>query len=207
MNYVYILRCADGTYYTGWTNHLTRRLAAHNSGKGAKYTAGRAPVELVFSEVFEDRSEALGYEAALKKLTRTQKEQLIASQNVKGVEYLTIVDETGNPCGIRPRDEVHRQGLRHEVVHLWVLEQRDTRLGVWMQQRALNRPHYPGSYDLTATGHMDPGEMAEQSIVREAREEIGLHVNINDLQALPVVRQPLPRPDGGFDVDVVHTFV
>ncbi len=48
MNYTYILRCADGTLYTGWTNDLERRLAAHNAGKGSKYTCSRRPVELVY---------------------------------------------------------------------------------------------------------------------------------------------------------------
>ena len=56
MEYVYILECADGTLYTGWTNDLTARLAAHNSGRGAKYTRGRALDKLAFSEVFDDRS-------------------------------------------------------------------------------------------------------------------------------------------------------
>ena len=55
--YVYILRCADGTLYCGWTNDLAARLDAHNSGKGAKYTRGRGPVELAYSEMFDTQSE------------------------------------------------------------------------------------------------------------------------------------------------------
>ena len=81
MYYVYILRCADDTLYTGYTPDLTARLAAHNSGKGAKYTRGRHPVTLAFSEVFEDRHEALGYEYSLKQLSREEKLRLIAGQN------------------------------------------------------------------------------------------------------------------------------
>lgn len=110
MEYVYILECADGTLYTGWTNDLTARLAAHNSGRGAKYTRGRAPVKLAFSEVFDDRSEALGYEAALKKLTRTEKLNLIAGRRAADGEYLTVLDEQGRACGDQPRTVVHRQG-------------------------------------------------------------------------------------------------
>ena len=53
MNYTYILRCADDTYYTGWTNHLEERVKAHNTGKGAKYTKCRTPVELAYFEEFE----------------------------------------------------------------------------------------------------------------------------------------------------------
>ena len=56
--YTYVLRCADDTLYCGWTNDLTARLAAHNSGKGAKYTRGRGPVTLVYSEMFDTQSEA-----------------------------------------------------------------------------------------------------------------------------------------------------
>ena len=59
MNYTYILQCADGTYYTGWTNNLEKRVEDHNQNRGAKYTRGRTPVKLVYSETFETKSEAL----------------------------------------------------------------------------------------------------------------------------------------------------
>ena len=76
--YVYILRCADGTLYSGSTNDLTARAATHNSGRGAKYTAGRRPVRIVYSEEHESRSAAQQREAQLKGWTRTKKELLIA---------------------------------------------------------------------------------------------------------------------------------
>ncbi|MBR1845224.1 MAG: GIY-YIG nuclease family protein [Oscillospiraceae bacterium] len=79
MNYVYILRCADGTLYTGSTTDLDRRLAVHNSGKGAKYTRSRRPVELIYHEELESWSAALRREAAIKKLTRGEKLRLIES--------------------------------------------------------------------------------------------------------------------------------
>jgi len=78
---VYILLCADGTFYTGITNQLEKRLVAHNNQKGAKYTASRLPVTLVWSESLIDRSTALKRELAIKKLTRQQKQQL-ASQGM-----------------------------------------------------------------------------------------------------------------------------
>lgn len=81
MNYTYILECADGTYYTGWTNHLEKRVRDHNEKKGAKYTRGRTPVKLVYYEEFETKKEALKREAAIKRLSRAQKEALIAGQN------------------------------------------------------------------------------------------------------------------------------
>ena len=77
MTYTYILRCADGTYYTGWTNNLEKRLAAHNAGVASKYTRSRRPVELVYHECFETKEEAMSREWRIKQLTRTQKEALI----------------------------------------------------------------------------------------------------------------------------------
>ena len=78
-NYIYILRCADGTLYTGWTNDLEKRLAAHQSGKGCKYTRARLPVELVYSERFDTKQAAMRREWEIKQLTREEKLALIAS--------------------------------------------------------------------------------------------------------------------------------
>lgn len=74
--WVYILRCADGSLYTGWTFDLEVRIAAHNSGRGAKYTAGRRPVELVYFEKAGSRNDALRRERAIKKMSRNGKEKL-----------------------------------------------------------------------------------------------------------------------------------
>ena len=80
--YVYILRCGDGTYYTGITTDVQKRLEVHRSGKGAKYTRGRGPLELVYSEVCEDHSHALKREYTLKALKRQEKENLIAQRKL-----------------------------------------------------------------------------------------------------------------------------
>ena len=77
--YVYILRCGDGTLYTGITDDIPRRLAAHRAGKGAKYTRGRGPLELVYQEQAPDKSAALRREEAIKRLRRGEKERLIES--------------------------------------------------------------------------------------------------------------------------------
>ena len=82
-NYTYLLKCADGTLYCGWTNHLEERIRAHNEGRGAKYTKGRRPVELVYHEVFETRQDAMRREAAIKKLRREEKWKLIRENVVK----------------------------------------------------------------------------------------------------------------------------
>ena len=76
--YLYILRCKDGTLYTGITTDTDRRLEEHNSGRGAKYTRGRGPVEMVYREVCPDHSAALKRELEIKGLTRQEKEKLIA---------------------------------------------------------------------------------------------------------------------------------
>ncbi len=78
--YTYMVRCNDGTLYTGWTNDLKKRLAAHNSGRGAKYTAARRPVTLVYAEQHEDRNRAMQREYTIKHLTRQEKENLIGTE-------------------------------------------------------------------------------------------------------------------------------
>lgn len=80
MYYVYIVECKDGSFYTGTAADLTARLAKHNTGKGAKYTRSRSPVELKYYEQLESRSEALRREYALRKLTREEKIRLISEQ-------------------------------------------------------------------------------------------------------------------------------
>lgn len=76
-NYVYIVRCKDDSFYTGWTTNIEKRIKVHNKGIGAKYTVSRRPVELVYFETFENKSDALKREYQIKQLTRKQKEKLI----------------------------------------------------------------------------------------------------------------------------------
>ena len=79
---VYILRCKDGTLYAGWTNDIEKRIKAHNAGTASKYTRGRTPVELVYSENLPTREQALSREAQIKKLKKSEKLALIkASEN------------------------------------------------------------------------------------------------------------------------------
>ena len=77
MNYTYIVKCADGSLYCGWTNHLKERVAAHNSGRGAKYTKSRRPVELVYYEEFGTKEEAMRREVQIKRMERAAKLKLI----------------------------------------------------------------------------------------------------------------------------------
>ena len=83
-NFTYILKCSDGTFYTGWTNDLKKRLKAHNEGKGAKYTKTRRPVALQYYEVFASREEAMRREYAIKHMTRRAKLGLVMNYKETG---------------------------------------------------------------------------------------------------------------------------
>lgn len=78
MPFVYIVRCADGTLYTGWAKDVSRRIAEHNAGRGSRYTRTRGPVILVYQEEVPDLAAAMRREAAIKKYSRERKECLIA---------------------------------------------------------------------------------------------------------------------------------
>ena len=88
MNYTYILRCSDGSLYTGWTNDIKKRLKVHNDGKGAKYTKGRRPVILVHVEEFDTKNEAMKREYEIKHMSREEKEKLLSVDNTNA--YITI---------------------------------------------------------------------------------------------------------------------
>ena len=76
--YMYVLECRDGSYYTGYTTDVKRRLAVHSSGKGAKYTRARLPVKLIYAQGFASKEEAMSAEALLKRKKRPQKEQFLS---------------------------------------------------------------------------------------------------------------------------------
>jgi putative endonuclease len=76
-HFVYMIECADGSFYTGYTTDVARRVAEHDAGEGAKYTRGRTPVELVYKEPFDSRSAAMSREYEIKRFSRARKERLI----------------------------------------------------------------------------------------------------------------------------------
>ena len=90
--FTYIVKCADQTLYTGWTNNLAKRITAHNAGKGARYTRSRLPVELLASWSFSSKREAMQMEHKLKELTRSQK--------------LLLISQIVNSCSSAP-DKLH----------------------------------------------------------------------------------------------------
>ena len=81
MNYTYLVECADKSLYCGWTNDLKKRIAAHNAGRGAKYTKARRPVALVYYEEFETKEKAMRREAEIKRLDRKDKLALIENRD------------------------------------------------------------------------------------------------------------------------------
>lgn len=82
-NVTYIVKCRDGSLYTGWTNNIDRRIRMHNEGKGAKYTRARRPVELVYLETFDSKEKAMSREARIKRLTKKEKLLLIEEYRQK----------------------------------------------------------------------------------------------------------------------------
>jgi putative endonuclease len=86
VHWTYVIECADGSLYTGYTTDLQRRVREHDRGEGAKYTRGRTPVELVYSEQFDAKSPAMSREYEIKQLSRTEKERLVAEAETAGSE-------------------------------------------------------------------------------------------------------------------------
>ena len=97
-NYTYILECADKSLYCGWTNHLGERVAAHNAGRGAKYTKSRRPVTLVYFEEFATKQEAMRREWEVKRLSRSEKLALIA----RASRYESTERGAATSIGLRP---------------------------------------------------------------------------------------------------------
>ena len=92
--YTYMVECGDGSLYTGWTNHLAKRIQNHNQGKGAKYTRSRLPVHLVYYEVFATKQEAMKRECAIKKLKHKDKLQLIEQLQKDKRDMIQRINET-----------------------------------------------------------------------------------------------------------------
>ena len=106
--FVYMVECSDGTYYTGWTNDVAARVAAHNAGIGARYTRGRGPVRLVYRESCPDKPAAQRREWEIKQMNRAQKQRLIGRITPVMVSTATDNAKKGvTPCtAVQPNQEV-----------------------------------------------------------------------------------------------------
>ena len=120
-------------------------------------------------------------------------------------EFFDIFDEALNHIGVKPREEVHRDGDWHQVFHCWVIG-REASGGnyVILQQRALNKD-YPGKIDISAAGHLEAGESVKEG-VREIEEELGLRVNYDDLVPLGM-RIGIMKVGDMIDNQICHVFL
>lgn len=155
-----MLRCADGTFYIGWTNDLAARLKAHNTGRGAKYTKSRRPVEVVYFETFPEKREAMKREAALKKLSRKEKEKLAAGFVLPENR---IFDQEDNEMTERQEQIVknvdrHREMIMNAERYLWMHP--ETGYKEWQAHAYLSEAFEKLGYTLTCAGNI-PGFFTE----------------------------------------------
>ncbi len=120
-------------------------------------------------------------------------------------EQLDIFDEQMRAIGTAPRSRVHAEGLLHQVVHCWMLDAH--RPVLYFQQRARTKADFPGFYDLACGGHIGAGECPDVAVLREVREETGLHLAPGQLTKLGQYRAPDLRLPGFFDRETSHVYL
>lgn len=97
-------------------------------------------------------------------------------------ELLTVYNEKLEEIGVASRYEVHQKGLKHKVVHCWIIEKDSDNASIYFQQRSFNKADFPGMYDIACAGHIDAGEKIENAMIREIEEEIGLSIGQSELK-------------------------
>lgn len=99
-NFVYILKCSDQSFYTGWTNNLKKRVKTHNAGKGSHYTRARRPVSLIYFEEYPDKISAMKREYSIKQLSRKKKEELIKKGSPAMEDHAELLNSCNMPNNI-----------------------------------------------------------------------------------------------------------
>lgn len=98
------------------------------------------------------------------------------------MEYLDIVDESGNPTGeVIERTEAHRTGVLHRTAHVWIARRKDGRVQLLLQKRCMNKDSFPGCYDISSAGHIPTGQEYADSALRELKEELGVEIDPDEL--------------------------
>lgn len=121
-------------------------------------------------------------------------------------EMVTIYREDGRKMGTVSREQAHTEGLWHEVVHCWILQEIGRQIWAYFQQRAHTKKDFPDYYDIASTGHVDAGEYHKDAVLREIREEIGLSLEKKDLRYLGNVKETIDF--GQFhDREIVHLYL
>lgn len=101
------------------------------------------------------------------------------------MEYLDIVDEEGNPTGLKvDRNKAHKEGIRHRTSHVWIIDDNK----VLLQKRSLNKDSYPGCYDISSAGHIPYGSDYKESAIRELQEELGIKAKEEDLHQIGITK-------------------
>ncbi len=121
------------------------------------------------------------------------------------MEMLDIFDEDMRPAGRATRTEAHARGLIHQVVHLWIATCFRGEPALIFQQRAADKQDFPGYYDIAVGGHVDAGETPKEAVLRECREEIGLHLRADELRYCGAFRDDI-RIAGMDDREMAHVY-
>ena len=121
----------------------------------------------------------------------------------ESTEMLTVYDQNLNPIGTRTREYVHNNGLLHQTVRLWYIQDNQ----IWFQKRSESKKLFPGRLDLAATGHIDPRETPLQAVIRETKEEIGIDLDPSDLTSAGAMPFRFYRPDGKLDNEFANIYL
>ncbi|MDR3597337.1 NUDIX domain-containing protein [Clostridium sp.] len=121
-------------------------------------------------------------------------------------ELLNIYNEDLKEIGIMSREEIHKKGLKHKVVHCWIIERDKNDTLIYFQQRSDNKADFPGMYDIACAGHIDAGEETKNAMIRELKEEIGLNVSRNDLKYIGRKFETLEK-NGFWDNEICEMYI